>query len=358
MKTLSESTSSEENKETKIVALNSALDAAEQISSFLTAKTDKSLILNDMKIFNDMKNISNMKILNNLAGWKEDWKPELTVRRERELNLSAREFCVTVRRGLVIHTSPSLLAFLHYPRDYWTGRNIWNFVEVKDRELFNLENRQIRKRSFYCRFRMYRGFKSGFAVKGKKKIFVSFKISPHEGGADSPGELQYLLLHLLTSPYSRPHEVTGRSAFRTKHTSDCTFSFLDENAVSYLGHFPHELEGTEIFDIIQPQDLGIVRDSLENVEIGKKCTSQPYRMKTRNGSAVTLVTHWSCQVNPYNKQQLEYFTGEHYIIEGPSNPDIFTDPSIEPVEEPIEDLLKIFSLKEAIKQIVRQKSEK
>ena len=81
-------------------------------------------------------------------------------------------------------------------------------------------------------------------------------------------------------------------------------------------------------------------------------------MKTRNGSPVTLVTTWSCQVNPYNKQQLECITGEHCIIEGPSNPDIFTDPSIEPVEEPIEDLLKIFSLKEAIKQIVRQKSEK
>ena len=345
MKTLSESTSSEENKDTTIVALNSALDAAEQISSFLTAKTDKPLIFNDMKI------------LNNFAVWKKELKPELTLRKERELNLSAGEFCVTVRRGLVIHTSPSLLALLGYPRDYWTGRNIWNFVEVKDRELFNMENRQIRQ-TFHCRFRMYRGFKSGFAVKGKKKIFVSFKISPHEGGPDSPGDLQYLLLHLLTSPYSRPHEVTGRSAFRTKHTSNCTFSFLDENVVSYLGHFPHELEGTEIFDIIQPQDLGTVRDSLENVVIGKKSTSQPYRMKTRNGSSVTLVTNWSCQVNPYNKQKLEYFTGEHFIIKGPSNPDIFTDPSIEPVEEPIEDLFKIICLKEAIKQIVRQKSEK
>ena len=62
----------------------------------------------------------------------------------------------------------------------------------------------------------------------------------------------------------------------------------------------------------------------------------------------------SCQVNPYNKQQLEYFTGEHTVIKGPSSPDIFTEP-IEPVEEPVEDLLKFFCLKEEIKQVVRNK---
>ena len=134
-------------------------------------------------------------------------------------------------------------------------------------------------------------------------------------------------------------------------------SLFSENIIWYLGHLPQELLETEIFDIIHPQDLDIIRESFEYLVVGEHVTTQPYRMKARNGDFVTLVSTWSCFVNPYNELYLEFIYGKHSVMRGPENPEIFQDPGEAPPfsDNHLEDLIKIYAMKEQIKLMVQQK---
>ena len=100
----------------------------------------------------------------------------------RDLKLGLAEFCVTVRArsGLVMDTTPSLSLSLGYPRDFWIGRNIADFVSVKDRHFFSVNEGKLKLKNFCCRFRVYRNLRTGFAVKEKKKKFKFSNISVHE----------------------------------------------------------------------------------------------------------------------------------------------------------------------------------
>ena len=101
----------------------------------------------------------------------------------------------------------------------------------------------------------------------------------------------------------------------------CIWTFLDEDAVSLLGHFPSELEGSNIFEIIHTQDLSILKDSFEILVLGRDLKRKPYRIKTRNSDYAIVVTCWSCFVNPWTNN-LEFINGINTIVKGPKNPNI------------------------------------
>ena len=129
---------------------------------------------------------------------------------------------------------------------------------------------------------------------------------------------------------------------------------MDEDAVSLLGHFPSELEGSNIFEIIHPQDLTILKDSFENLVLGRDLKSKPYRMKTRNSDYAIVVTSWSCFVNPWTNN-LEFINGIHTIVKGPKNPNIFAEPIFEgPQEKESNETIKMLSfLQDDIKLLLR-----
>ena len=129
---------------------------------------------------------------------------------------------------------------------------------------------------------------------------------------------------------------------------------MDEDAVSLLGHFPSELEGSNIFEIIHPQDLSILKDSFESLVLGRDLKSKPYRMKTRNSDYAIVVTSWSCFVNPWTNN-LEFINGVHTIVKGPKNPNIFAEPMFEgPQEKESDETFKMLSfLQDDIKLIHR-----
>ena len=134
-----------------------------------------------------------------------------------------------------------------------------------------------------------------------------------------------------------------RGMFVTKHSAACTWTYLDDDSVTLLGHFPHELVGSEVFEIIHPQDLNILMESFESLALGKSSPNKSYRIRTRNGDYVTITSTWSSFLNPWTRQ-LEFIQGNHVLVEGPKHPDIFSDTLQEQEEELSEDIVKIQNL--------------
>jgi len=58
---------------------------------------------------------------------------------------------------------------------------------------------------------------------------------------------------------------------------------------------------------------------------GSSFRSKPYRFAVQNGSCVVLETEWSSFINPWTKK-LEFVVGQHRVLKGPMDPDIFRVP--------------------------------
>ena len=372
--------SSKDSKAVTVSTLSKTLQTIEQFSRLQAAKAEggadkedeiKTLVTNLTEVCQGSKvTHPQRESLNETMVREQEQSSDKVLGLESGVAQESDGFCVAVsmNNGMVVHTTPSLSTVLCYPKDMWIGRSLIDFVHPKDRDYFISQvtdnvniNIKSKSKNFFCRIRMYSGLKSGFAVKERKKKFRFFKMCVCFSEENSPdphgirGELGECGIYLfitaipLASPYNSPHEEgpiksnTNRlGMFATKHSAACSWTFLDENSVTLLGHFPHELEGTEIFDIIHPQDLNIVKESFENLVFSKNCKSHNYRIRTRSGDFVTVVTTWSCFVNPWN-QQLEFIHGKHQVLRGPKNPNIFSDPCYEPPEKASEEKLKISS---------------
>ena len=391
--------SSKDSKALKVATLSQALGYVDQFRKSQAGKSNekidkedeiKTLVTNLTEVCGSKVNTSQEL---NQSLYREQQASDKVMESVAGVSGESEGFCVAVsmNNGMVVHTTPSLSTVLDYPKDMWIGRSIIDFVHPKDREYFisqvteniNLPlerskstNIRNKSRNFFCRIRMYSGLKSGFAVKERKKRFRYFKMCvcfSEINNMDLTGTRQddaelgetgiYLFITAipLASPYNSPHEegpikskTNRQGVFATKHTAACTFTFLDENSVSLLGHFPHEIEGTEIFDLIHPQDLNIVKESFENLVHNKNCKSHHYRMKTRNGDYVTVVTTWSCFINPWN-QQLEFIHGKHSVIKGPKNPNIFSEPSYD-TDKLSEEKMKMTSLVQDDIKLILQNS--
>lgn len=58
---------------------------------------------------------------------------------------------------------------------------------------------------------------------------------------------------------------------------------------------------------------------------GSSFRSKPYRFAVQNGGCVVLETEWSSFINPWTKK-LEFVVGQHRVLKGPMDPDIFRVP--------------------------------
>ena len=316
--------SSKETKAAKVATLSQALGYVDQYRKSQAARNEKSdkgdeileLVTNLTEVCQGSKVTStNRDELNQSV-------PDNIL--EINQNMESDGFCVAVslRNGMVIHTTETLTSVLGYPKDMWIGRSFIDFVHAKDREVFiaqvsenmcvpvtpNSTNLKGKSKNFFCRIRVYNGLKSGFAVKERKKKFRFFKLcicfseinhlestEEQSENASDLGIYLFITAIPLQSAYSTPAEEgpvkakkSGQSVFVTKHSASCVFTSLDEMSVTFLGHFPHEVEGLEIFELIHPDDLSVIRESFQHLVQGRNSKSGPYRMKTRSGDFVTV----------------------------------------------------------------------
>lgn len=90
----------------------------------------------------------------------------------------------------------------------------------------------------------------------------------------------------------------------------------DEKRKKPKNLFPPPLLITRIYTYIVEQVI-----KLE----GASFRSKPYRFGVQNGGYVVLDTEWSSFINPWTKK-LEFIVGQHRVLKGPGNPDIFRLP--------------------------------
>ncbi len=151
--------------------------------------------------------------------------------------------------------------------------------------------------------------------------------------------LQSFCLIITAVPVSSGYSMVDQSnpenaSFVTRHLANCCFSMVDEAAIPYLGYLPQDMEGSDIFAYYHPQDLPYLKEVYESImtDQSKPIRLRPYRFKVRNGCYVLIETDWSCFVNPWSKK-LEFVIGQHTILKGPSNVDVFTTMSAEDDEQ-------------------------
>ncbi|XP_069696493.1 period circadian protein isoform X2 [Periplaneta americana] len=290
------------------------------------------------------------------------------------------EFCVVVsmQDGVVVFTTPSITDVVGFPKDMWLGRSFIDFVHPRDRTAFAnhitsgvitpLSNSNTKggshpgKNSFYCSLRRYRGLKStGYGVTEKEVSYLPFQLNmtfrellPHsnplelEGNTSPesvPGGCNSMFLvitaKLICSAYKHAGETCASPKFVTRHLATCKLNYVDPECMPYLGYLPHEMLGNSVLDFYHPEDLPFLKEVYQIVmqENGAPFRSKPYRFRSHNGGYILLETEWSSFVNPWSKK-LEFVVGQHRVLKGPENADVFMAPVEDDTLQISEEVLK------------------
>nr|CAD7404294.1 unnamed protein product [Timema poppensis] len=249
---------------------------------------------------------------------------------------------VSMQQGTVIYTTGPLTDILGFPEDMWVGRSFIDFVHPKDRTVLttfitarvaniitsSFDSEIVpNKDLIFCSLRRYRGLhSSGFGVTEKKVTYLPFQLTLNFIGP-APGKEDFILLVTatqVTSIYKCPDEIHTSSKFVTHQLADMSLSHVDPEVVTHMGYFPQDMLNHSIFDFYHPEDLPFFKEVYQTImkKKGPPFRSKPYRFRVHNGSFVLIETEWSSFVNPWSKK-LELIVGQHSILKGPTNPDVF-----------------------------------
>nr|BAL72156.1 PERIOD, isoform 2 [Apteronemobius asahinai] len=277
---------------------------------------------------------------------------------------------VSLNDGVVMYTTSTITSVLGFPKDMWLGRSFIDFVHPKDRMAFAshittgvslpVEENQckvslVAKESFYCCLRQYRGLKSsGYGVTEKKVTYLPFhltmtfrdvsstdkvSLAGEEPGIQGP--FLIILATLVKSAYTYPEETKNSPKFLMRHQASCLLSHVDSNVVQYLGYLPQDMVNRSVFEFYHPEDSPYLKEVYEGVvkAQGQTYRSKPYRFRAQNGGYVLMDTEWSAFINPWSRQ-LEFVIGQHRVLKGPSNPDVFSSQNEEENVQISEEVLK------------------
>ncbi|XP_076687250.1 period circadian regulator isoform X4 [Andrena cerasifolii] len=263
-------------------------------------------------------------------------------------------FCavISMHDGLVLCTTPSICTALGYPKDSWIGRSFIDYVHAKDKATLAgqitsgivspQEDRPKgingRRASLFCGLRKYARSvvhqSSGQHKEARSNLYLPFHLTlSFRDYRDRATEQQHKAMFLVVtaqpvrSAYKAPEETIISSIFTTRHTATCHLSHVDPDVVQYFGYLPQDMVGRSLFDFYHPEDLPFIKDIYETVIRleGASFRSKPYRFGVQNGGHVFLETEWSSFINPWTKK-LEFVVGQHRVLKGPANPDIFRVP--------------------------------
>lgn len=268
-------------------------------------------------------------------------------------------FCcvISMLDGVVLFTTPSITRSLGFPKDMWLGRSFIDFVHPKDRATFASQitskvvlplgesksgsNHKDQKNCLYVMLRKYRGLKSaGFGVTKTTVnyepycLVLTFREAPNDNSGEvSPNGGRNILLIVSATPvksvYTQPNERMHdrKLKFSTRHTTNGVLNYVDGNSVESIGYLPQDILGQSIMELYHPEDMPILKKMYETIMVkgqtaGASFVSQPYRFRVKNGCYLVLTTEWTSFVNPWSRE-LEFVIGNHHILEGPSDPDVF-----------------------------------
>ncbi|XP_069365136.1 period circadian protein isoform X1 [Maniola hyperantus] len=259
---------------------------------------------------------------------------------------------ISLQDGIVMYTTPSITPVLGFPKDMWIGRSFIDFVHQRDRDTFasqitsglaapkTVNGTQTKAPALgdhvsttVCRLRRYKGLNTGFGIKDRVVTFTPFLLKFFfKNMNEDMGPVVYLVIQAspFFSAFKTPNEiVTNPTPFVMRHSSSGRLDYIDQESVPYLGYLPQDILETDALLLYHPSDLLYLRQVYETiVKEGGQQRSKPYRMMTQNGDYLKLETEWTSFINPWSRK-LEFVIGKHYIIEGPTNPDVFQTPEPE-----------------------------
>ncbi|XP_059046218.1 period circadian protein isoform X2 [Achroia grisella] len=284
---------------------------------------------------------------------------------------------ISMDDGVVMYTTSSLTATLGFPKDMWIGRSFIDFLHPRDRNTFasqitsglavpKIANGKEKVQSpansvstIVCRIRKYRGLNSGFGVKEYGVKFMPFLLKlTFKNINEKDGKVIYLVIRAtpFISAFKVPNETVSKAVpFVLRHAADGYIEYIDPESVPYLGYLPQDLASKDALLLYHPEDLGYLRHVYEMiVKQGAVPRSKSYRIMTYSGDYIKIETEWSSFINPWSRK-LEFVNAKNYIIEGPSNPDVFhtleADKVLKLTEE---EKIKSQALRESIIRILNE----
>ncbi|XP_031767497.1 period circadian protein isoform X2 [Galleria mellonella] len=280
---------------------------------------------------------------------------------------------ISMDDGVIMYTTSSLTAMLGFPKDMWIGRSFIDFVHPRDRNTFasqitsglavpktvNAQSPGSSVSTIVCRIRRYRGLNSGFGVKEHGVKFMPFLLKlTFKNVNEKDGKIIYLVIRAtpFVSAFKVPNEtVTKAVPFVMRHSANGYIDYIDPESVPYLGYLPQDLTNKDALPLYHPEDLVYLRQMYETVvKQGGMPRSKPYRMMTYNGDYIKVETEWSSFINPWSRK-LEFVSAKIFIVEGPSNPDVFhpmeSDKVLKLTEE---EKIKSHALRESIVRILNE----
>ncbi|XP_032674085.1 period circadian protein isoform X3 [Odontomachus brunneus] len=260
-------------------------------------------------------------------------------------------FCavISMHDGLMLYTTSSIYTALGYPKDAWIGRSFIDYVHPKDKTILadqitsgiaSLEEERSkgingRRVSLFCGLRRFRySVPNDYHTDARSNLYLLFHLTLsfrdfRDRTAEQPNRAVFLVITAqpVHSAYKAPEETIMSSVFTTRHTATCHLSHVDPDVVQYFGYLPHDMVGRSLFDFYHPEDLPFIKDIYETVIKLEDSSfrSKPYRFAVQNGGYVVLETEWSSFINPWTRK-LEFVVGQHRVLKGPLDPDIFRVP--------------------------------
>ncbi|XP_018405057.1 PREDICTED: period circadian protein isoform X2 [Cyphomyrmex costatus] len=264
-------------------------------------------------------------------------------------------FCavISMHDGLVLYTTPSIYTALGYLKDAWIGKSFINYVHPKDKNTLadqitsgiasppeeeRSKGINGRRASLFCGLRRFTKctIPNGYQADARSNLYLPFHLTLsfrdfRDRTAEQQPSNRAMFLVVTAQPvhsaYKAPEETIISSIFTTRHTATCHLSHVDPDVVQYFGYLPQDMVGRSLFDFYHPEDLPFIKDIYETVIKleGSSFRSKPYRFAVQNGGCVVLETEWSSFINPWTKK-LEFVVGQHRVLKGPMDPDIFRVP--------------------------------
>ncbi|XP_053196363.1 basic helix-loop-helix ARNT-like protein 1 [Scomber japonicus] len=282
-------------------------------------------------------------------------------------------FVVDCDRGKILFVSESVDNILNYSKNDLIGQSLFDYLHPKDiakvKEQLtsaditpgercihakcglsvktDMNSCSLRlcsgvRRSFFCRMKCNRSllnkdeddFSSTCLKKNEEhKGFCTIhntgylkSWSPAEVDLDENNQLDIDGCHsscLVAVGRLHPHTVSQPALydikvkpmeFVSRHAIDGKFVFVDQRATAILAYLPQELLGTSFYEYCHEDDIAHLAECHWQVlQMRKRINTKCYKLKIKNGSFITLRSHWFSFLNPWTKE-VEYIVSTNTVV--------------------------------------------
>lgn len=282
-------------------------------------------------------------------------------------------FVVGCDRGKILFVSESVFKILNYSQTDLIGQSLFDYLHPKDiakvkEQLSSFDSAPRERlidaktglpvktditpgptrlcsgarRSFFCRMKCNKpsvkvedkDFSSNCSKKkADRKSFCTIHSSgylkswpPTKMGLDEDNEadnegcnLSCLVAIGRLHPHIAPQPVSSdirvkSTEYVSRHAIDGKFVFVDQRATVILGYLPQELLGTSCYEYFHQDDIVHLAECHRQVlQSRDKFTTSCYKFRIKEGSFITLRSHWFSFLNPWTKE-VEYIVSTNTVV--------------------------------------------